>query len=237
MVLEMLIESGTRENVIFTRSYEVTELKSVFQEGICVNYLLCTVCLNWTNLVLTDTQASGCGSLTLACLQTNYPYDLGCFADNSVVPKCFGTCPNNCSSHGSCVNGFCQCNGSYGGDDCSMLSCPSDCSGHGICNYNNGQCTCQANYISNDCSVYSPPVTAGISTASKTHTSGGSHVATIVFIVAGVITVIGLVVAGVWYIRKRRAANIEKRFTQLEMNDEDEELVGTFETDEKDDKQ
>jgi len=231
MMLEMLVESGETENVIYSRSYPVNEFKSVFQLGTCVDYLLCNACLNWTNLVLDETQASGCGTLTLTCLQTQYSYSLNCFADNSILPKCFGSCPNNCSSHGTCVTGFCQCDGSYSGDDCSTLPCPADCSGHGTCDSSIGKCSCKVNYTGSDCSVYSPP-SGGSSTSGPTN-ENGSPIIPIVFILAGVVTVIGLVVAVIWYIKKRRAAKMEAHFTQLEMN-EDEELVGTFEADEKD---
>ncbi|KYQ93465.1 5'-nucleotidase [Tieghemostelium lacteum] len=32
------------------------------------------------------------------------------------------TCPNNCSSHGTCVNLVCQCNNGYGTEDCSKAT-------------------------------------------------------------------------------------------------------------------
>lgn len=31
-------------------------------------------------------------------------------------------CPSNCSSHGACVGGECQCDDGYGGRDCSLAS-------------------------------------------------------------------------------------------------------------------
>ncbi len=34
------------------------------------------------------------------------------------------SCPNSCSGHGSCSNGFCQCYPGYYGLDCSNITCP-----------------------------------------------------------------------------------------------------------------
>ena len=46
-------------------------------------------------------------------------------------------CPKGCSNHGTCVAGTCECEATYGGDDCAQRVCsvdgPGDCSGHGTC--------------------------------------------------------------------------------------------------------
>lgn len=31
-----------------------------------------------------------------------------------------GSCPNDCSGHGSCLNGVCVCSGAWAGSDCSV---------------------------------------------------------------------------------------------------------------------
>lgn len=43
--------------------------------------------------------------------------------------------PPNCSGHGTCVDGHCECTGHFWrGDACSELDCgPSNCSQHGLC--------------------------------------------------------------------------------------------------------
>ncbi len=64
-------------------------------------------------------------------------------------------CVNNCTSHGECHFGFCQCNVGYYGNDCSNSSCPGT-----FCYYdeytNEQNCThaCQAGYIHQDNDTY-----------------------------------------------------------------------------------
>lgn len=47
-------------------------------------------------------------------------------------PRCQ---PPNCSGHGTCVDGHCECTGHFWrGDACSELDCgPSNCNQHGLC--------------------------------------------------------------------------------------------------------
>ena len=79
-------------------------------------------------------------------------------------------CTDNCSSHGSCVNGSCICDYGYSGQACefeavqimslnssmcwqwigSILS-SSNCSGHGICT--NGSCICDPGWNGVNCSA------------------------------------------------------------------------------------
>lgn len=49
-------------------------------------------------------------------------------------------CPNNCSEKGLCTSHVCNCEGNWGGDDCSIELCPQNCSRHGICREK--QCYC-----------------------------------------------------------------------------------------------
>jgi hypothetical protein len=76
---------------ILSRSYPVTQLKTVFQTDLCQEAQGCSMCLAWKELVLTETQASGCVSASVTCGGAPFgSYDLGCFSDDEVVPKCFG---------------------------------------------------------------------------------------------------------------------------------------------------
>ncbi|XP_044835875.1 N-acetylglucosamine-1-phosphodiester alpha-N-acetylglucosaminidase [Mauremys mutica] len=60
--------------------------------------------------------------------------------------------PPDCSGHGRCVLGECQCTGDFWrGPDCTVLDCgPSNCSLHGICTESG--CLCDAGWIGSNCS-------------------------------------------------------------------------------------
>jgi hypothetical protein len=60
-------------------------------------------------------------------------------------------CPGNCSSHGACEDGACQCADGYAGVDCSnpTHSCQDNCNGNGICVQ--GLCRCHAGYTGGYC--------------------------------------------------------------------------------------
>ncbi len=64
-------------------------------------------------------------------------------------------CVNNCSLHGDCYFGFCQCYSGYYGVDCSNVSCPGtfcyydEISHEQICTH-----ACQAGYTHTDADVY-----------------------------------------------------------------------------------
>ncbi|XP_037669947.1 N-acetylglucosamine-1-phosphodiester alpha-N-acetylglucosaminidase [Choloepus didactylus] len=64
-------------------------------------------------------------------------------------PRCR---PADCSGHGVCVQGTCQCTGHFWqGAACSELDCgPSNCSQHGLCTETG--CRCEAGWTGSNCS-------------------------------------------------------------------------------------
>ena len=59
------------------------------------------------------------------------------------------SCPNDCSQRGYCINGTCDCIGSWRGADCSVQPCPNNCSGIGVCTAD--RCYCPAGYTGDAC--------------------------------------------------------------------------------------
>lgn len=64
-------------------------------------------------------------------------------------PRCQ---PPDCSGHGTCVEGRCQCTGHFWrGAACDKLDCgPSNCSLHGLCTETG--CRCEAGWTGSNCS-------------------------------------------------------------------------------------
>jgi len=63
-------------------------------------------------------------------------------------------CDSNCSLHGECIDGECECEPGFEGDSCGVESVcePStDCSGHGVCRY--GICFCDPGYNGTACEL------------------------------------------------------------------------------------
>ncbi|EPY79007.1 tenascin-R-like protein [Camelus ferus] len=61
----------------------------------------------------------------------------------------------NCSGHGACVRGACQCHEDFMSEDCSERRCPGDCSGHGFCD--TGECYCEDGFTGLDCAQVVAP--------------------------------------------------------------------------------
>ncbi|XP_062394468.1 N-acetylglucosamine-1-phosphodiester alpha-N-acetylglucosaminidase isoform X2 [Sardina pilchardus] len=63
--------------------------------------------------------------------------------------------PEDCSGHGTCVQGNCQCHPGWRDPDCASLVCqPPACGDHGVCTENG--CACDAGWIGSNCSQVCP---------------------------------------------------------------------------------
>ncbi|XP_021414176.2 N-acetylglucosamine-1-phosphodiester alpha-N-acetylglucosaminidase isoform X1 [Oncorhynchus mykiss] len=59
--------------------------------------------------------------------------------------------PEDCSGHGTCINGHCQCQEGWSGTGCDTLVCqPPACGAHGVCTQDG--CACDAGWRGKNCS-------------------------------------------------------------------------------------
>lgn len=228
----MLLEGGGVEVPMYDNSYPISQFKQIFQAGQCADLGVCSACIAWDNLTLTETYAGGCGSVSITCPGMSDSYQIGCFEDNNIIPDCFGSCPNNCTgTHGTCDNGICHCNGQWSGDDCSVISgCPGGghCSGHGTCQIStdgNGRiCHCDDGYAGTDCSIKKPSTTTG-SSDNNNNGSKPSKAKIAAVVIPIIIIIAGAVVFAIWYTRRNR--KLTPQFTQLDLitaeDDDDDE--------------
>uniref|UniRef100_A0A803JVK7 N-acetylglucosamine-1-phosphodiester alpha-N-acetylglucosaminidase n=1 Tax=Xenopus tropicalis TaxID=8364 RepID=A0A803JVK7_XENTR len=113
--------------------------------------------------VINAVNLDGGGSATLVINGTlsNYPSDHCTYDPMWRCPRSISTVvcvhepfcdPPDCSGHGQCVLGECQCTDFWIGPACSVLSCgPLNCNAHGNCT--EGGCVCDQGWIGTDCNI------------------------------------------------------------------------------------
>jgi len=215
------------------QTFPITEFKDAFKEQeTCSERVLfnCQICTWWTNLTLNETHAAGCGQMDIHCFNYNFPtYDLGCFSNTEVVPRCFGSCPESCHLHGTCENGFCRCQPDWKGDSCDqpITVCPNECGGSVRGQCIDGKCVCSERFEGEDCSSY---IGQGSSDDGKSSVVGYA-----VGFVLGGIALIVIVVAVIYYRRRKQSrrsfGHLRRRSSVSDSNThslQEEEELGVY---------
>ncbi|EDQ91506.1 uncharacterized protein MONBRDRAFT_2753, partial [Monosiga brevicollis MX1] len=83
---------------------------------------------------------------------------VGWSGDDCSPAICFDgpSCTRECSNHGTCVNGGCECDTAWWGERCGIRGCPGvgeSCSGHGTCNPEEQVCRCDPGWRGVDCNT------------------------------------------------------------------------------------
>ncbi|XP_070211800.1 attractin-like protein 1 isoform X1 [Littorina saxatilis] len=88
-----------------------------------------------------------------------------------------GGCYRNCSEHGACVKGECQCEPGWSGEGCEvdLNLCQNNCSDSGRCS--NGVCVCDPGSKGEDCSLTESDILWERISTSNTPSGRASHVA------------------------------------------------------------
>jgi hypothetical protein len=135
----------------------VSHLRHVQESGITEDVHICVsgdcdICANVTSVDVTDTSTKICFEMHGTCGGTKLTDSVGCFYDDDVSPRCFEECADpDCSGHGQCVDGVCECDDGWDGHVCAW-NCPMDCGadeGRGRCMKDG--CSCIHRYSGDAC--------------------------------------------------------------------------------------
>eukprot|EP00026_Physarum_polycephalum_P007102 Phypoly_transcript_07156.p1 GENE.Phypoly_transcript_07156~~Phypoly_transcript_07156.p1 ORF type:complete len:481 (+),score=18.05 Phypoly_transcript_07156:55-1443(+) len=141
---------------LYNKLIEAPAFNTYFSTASCFNIMPnCGACLYWDDFTLNQTYAFGCPNVNASCTGLpSFSQSYGCFEDDSLVPACFGTCPEDCSDHGDCIRGACVCNDQYKGPTCAIPRCDQvfDCYRHGECVAPNS-CQCDSGYSGDNCAT------------------------------------------------------------------------------------